>query len=41
MNDFGKNFSFIWSVVDLLRGPYKPAQYGKVNLPLKVLRQPE
>ena len=41
MNDFGEKVSFIWSVADLLRGPYKPAQYGKVTLPLTVLRQHE
>jgi type I restriction enzyme M protein len=31
--------SFIWSVVDLLRGDYKPADYGKVILPFTVLRR--
>ena len=41
MNDFGEKASFIWSVADLLRGLYKPAQYGKVNLLLTVLRQYE
>jgi len=30
---------FIWSVADLLRGPYKPAQYGDIILPLTVLRR--
>ena len=30
MNNFGEKVSFIWSVAHLLRGPYKPAQYGKV-----------
>ncbi len=39
MNNFGEKVSFIWSVADLLRGPYKPAQYGKVILPLTVLRR--
>ncbi len=24
MNNFGDKVSFIWSVADLLRGPYKP-----------------
>ncbi len=38
-NNFGEKVSFIWSVADLLRGPYKPAQYGKVILPLTVLRR--
>jgi hypothetical protein len=27
MNNFNDKVSFIWSVADLLRGPYKPAQY--------------
>jgi type I restriction enzyme M protein len=31
--------AFIWSVADLLRGPYKPHQYGRVILPLTVLRR--
>jgi type I restriction enzyme M protein len=39
MSGFGDKVSFIWSVADLLRGPYKPAQYGRVILPLTVLRR--
>lgn len=39
MNNFGEKVSFIWSVADLLRGPYKPAQFGRVILPLTVLRR--
>jgi type I restriction enzyme M protein len=31
--------SFIWSVADLLRGTYKQSEYGKVILPLTVLRR--
>jgi type I restriction enzyme M protein len=31
--------SFIWSVADLLRGPYKPHEYGQVILPFTVLRR--
>ena len=31
--------SLIWSVADLLRGDYKPAEYGKVILPFTVLRR--
>jgi len=31
--------SFIWSVADLLRGDYKPFEYGKVILPFTVLRR--
>jgi hypothetical protein len=30
---------FIWSVADLLRGDYKQSEYGKVVLPLTVLRR--
>jgi len=39
VKNFGDKVSFIWSVADLLRGPYKPAQYGRVILPLTVLRR--
>jgi type I restriction enzyme M protein len=31
--------SFIWSVADLLRGQYKPHEYGQVILPFTVLRR--
>ena len=31
--------NFIWSVADLLRGDYKQSEYGKVILPLVVLRR--
>src|SRR5687768_17051105 len=31
--------SFIWSVADLLRGDYKQSEYGRVILPLTVLRR--
>lgn len=31
--------AFIWSVADLLRGDFKPAEYGKVILPFTVLRR--
>ncbi|MDE4908846.1 hypothetical protein L0665_09530 [Methanogenium marinum] len=35
MNNFGKKVSFIWSVADLLRGPYRPNQYrdGMLSVP--------
>jgi len=39
MNNFSEKVAFIWSVADLLRGPYRPNQYGKVILPLTVLRR--
>jgi type I restriction enzyme M protein len=31
--------SFIWSIADLLRGDYRPSDYGKVILPFCVLRR--
>ena len=39
MNGFSDKVSFIWSVADLLRGPYKPPQYGRVIFPVAVLRR--
>jgi type I restriction-modification system DNA methylase subunit len=36
---FSEITSFIWSVADLLRGDYKQADYGKVILPLTVIRR--
>jgi type I restriction enzyme M protein len=39
LNNFNEKVSFIWSVADLLRGPYRPNQYKDVMLPLTVLRR--
>lgn len=39
MTNFGEKVSFIWSVADLIRGPYRPNQYKDVMLPLTVLRR--
>ena len=39
MNNFGEKVSFIWSVADLLRGPYRPNQYKDVMLPMTILRR--
>lgn len=40
MSDGVKNHaSFIWSVADKLRGVYKQSEYGRVILPLVVLRR--
>ena len=38
-SNFTEITSFIWSVADLLRGDYKQADYGKVILPLTVIRR--
>jgi type I restriction enzyme M protein len=39
MNNTKETANFIWSVADLLRGDYKQADYGKVILPLTVIRR--
>ncbi|MFH1039504.1 MAG: class I SAM-dependent DNA methyltransferase [PVC group bacterium] len=39
MNNFGEKVSFIWSVADLIRGPYRPNQYKDIMLPMTVLRR--
>lgn len=39
MNNFNDKVNFIWSIAELLRGPWKPNQYKDVMLPLVVLRR--
>jgi type I restriction enzyme M protein len=39
MENFNDKVSFIWSIAELLRGPYKPEDYGHVVLPMAVLRR--
>jgi type I restriction enzyme M protein len=39
VNNFGEKVTFIWSVAELLRGPYRPNQYKDVMLPMTVLRR--
>jgi len=39
MIDFKEKANLIWAVADLLRGDYKQADYGKVILPMTVLRR--
>jgi type I restriction enzyme M protein len=39
MNGFSDKVAFIWSVADLLRGDFKQSEYGRVILPLTVLRR--
>lgn len=39
MNNFQEKVGFIWSVADLLRGDFKQSEYGKIILPLTVLRR--
>ncbi|MGY2004242.1 type I restriction-modification system subunit M [Blastococcus sp. SYSU DS1024] len=39
MQGFADKVGFIWSIAELLRGDYKQSDYGKVILPLTVLRR--
>lgn len=39
MKNIKESANFIWSIADLLRGDYKQSDYGKVILPLTVLRR--
>lgn len=39
MTDFREKANLIWEIADLLRGDYKQSDYGKVILPLTVLRR--
>lgn len=39
MIDFKGMANKIWSVADLLRGDYKQSDYGKIILPMTVLRR--
>ncbi|MGB4461513.1 MAG: type I restriction-modification system subunit M N-terminal domain-containing protein, partial [Tepidanaerobacteraceae bacterium] len=37
LTNFQDKVNFIWSIAELLRGPYKKEQYGDVILPMAVL----
>ncbi len=39
MNNWSEKVNFIWSIAELLRGPYRPNQYKDVMLPMTVLRR--
>ncbi len=39
MENFSTSVSFIWSIADILRGSFKQSEYGRVILPLTVLRR--
>lgn len=39
MEDASGHVQFIWAIADLLRGDYKPSEYGRVILPFTVLRR--
>lgn len=39
MKNIKESANFIWAIADLLRGDYKQSDYGKVILPLTVLRR--
>ena len=39
MDNFQEKVGFIWSIAELLRGDFKQSEYGRVVLPLTVLRR--
>lgn len=39
--DVSELSNFVWGIADVLRGPYKPNQYGNVILPFTILRRLE
>lgn len=39
MQNFQEKVNFIWTIAEILRGPYKKEDYGKVALPMAVLRR--
>ena len=39
LTNFQDKVNFIWSIAELLRGPYKKEQYGDVILPMAMLRR--
>ena len=39
MPDYRQNTNLIWDIAELLRGDYKQSEYGKIILPLTVLRR--
>ncbi|HHE54468.1 MAG TPA: SAM-dependent DNA methyltransferase, partial [Caldithrix abyssi] len=39
LNNFKEKANLIWKVADLLRGDYKQSDYGKIILPMTVLRR--
>ena len=39
LSNFQEKINFIWSIAELLRGPYKKEQYGDIILPMSVLRR--
>ncbi|SER90803.1 type I restriction-modification system subunit M [Salisediminibacterium halotolerans] len=39
MVNFQEKVNFLWTIAEILRGPYKPEDYGKVILPMVVLRR--
>lgn len=41
MINFQEKANFIWSIAELLRGDYKQSEYGRVILPMTVLRHLE
>ena len=39
MKNFSETTNFIWSIAELLRGDFKQSEYGKVVLPMTIIRR--
>jgi type I restriction enzyme M protein len=39
LTNFNEKANFIWTIAELLRGPYRPNQYKDIMLPMTVLRR--
>jgi len=39
MTNWSEKVNFIWSIAEILRGPYRPNQYKDIMLPMTVLRR--
>ena len=40
-SNFSETAAYIWSLADLLRGDFRQSQYGRVILPITILRRLE
>ncbi len=38
-SQYKKHIDLVWTIANLLRGPYRPPQYRRVMIPLTVLRR--
>ena len=38
-SQYKQHIDLVWTIANLLRGPYRPPQYRRVMIPLTVLRR--